>query len=89
MRREKLIVGQCRICGEWIEAKQPCCRWDGITRGEGRWTCHAHPECYTITEKWDSGDWECHEPEGPRITPHMYWPNADVQPRQESPQTNH
>lgn len=65
----------CIICGTRIEIAEECCRWSGLDPGEGYATCHAHPECYAITEKWDEMDWEYHSEEGPRETPRMYWPN--------------
>lgn len=54
---------QCRICGTWIEIKEPCCRWRGFD-SDGPFTSHAHPECYQLTldMRWDSGDWETHSP---------------------------
>jgi hypothetical protein len=65
----------CIICGERIEIAEDCCRWSGLDPSKGYATCHAHPECYATTEKWDDMDWECHSEEGPRATPRMYWPN--------------
>lgn len=52
---------RCRLCWEWIEVKEPCCRWETLEPGEGYETYHAHPECYDVTldGKWDCGDWEC------------------------------
>lgn len=54
---------QCRICGQQIEVKEPCCRWRGFD-SDGPFTSHAHPECYrvTIAEKWREGDWETFSP---------------------------
>jgi hypothetical protein len=66
---------RCIICRERIEIMEDCCRWSSLDPGEGYATCHAHPECYATTEKWDDMDWECHSEEGPRETPLMYWPN--------------
>lgn len=70
----------CRICGGVIAIKEPCCRWSYVERGEGYGTSHAHPECYAITQRWDDGDWESWEPEGPRQTPPMVWQNDQAQP---------
>lgn len=72
---------ECRICGNFIWPKEPCCRWTGIESGEGWWTAYAHPECFNITQKWDSGDWECFSPEGDeKPTPRMAWPEPTNQP---------
>lgn len=51
----------CRLCDERIEAGEPCHRWTGFHDG-APFTSHAHPECYAMTVKWDSGDWECCAP---------------------------
>ena len=51
----------CRLCGQWIEVAEPCCKWETLEPGEGYETSHAHPECYrvTIAENWVDEDWEC------------------------------
>jgi hypothetical protein len=65
----------CRICGQWIAPKEPCCRWSGFD--DGPWTSHAHPECYDSMEGEDHGTWESMMPgDGERPTVRMYWPNS-------------
>jgi len=68
---------RCRLCGEWIEVKEECCRWSGFDGGDGPWTSHAHPECYDSMEGEDDGTWESLMPgdcERPAVR--MYWPNG-------------
>ncbi len=67
---------ECRVCGLWIAAGEHCCRWTGVTPSEGWWTCHAHPECYALTEDWDCVDWEM-PPSGEHPGIRMVWPSAD------------
>ena len=73
----------CRLCDEWVEAGEPCERWTGFHDG-APFTSHAHPECYAMTAKWDSGDWECCAP-GDVTRPKM--PNIGIE-RQTEPDTN-
>lgn len=64
---------RCRICGRFIEVREPCCRWTGFY--EGPFTSHAHPECYDSTKDWDDGDWEGHAPgDDDRPATRMIWP---------------
>jgi hypothetical protein len=72
---------QCRICGQVIAVKEPCCIWSGVTPGEGFWTCHTHPECFDLTKDWDDSDWELMAPgDEPRLNVRMYWPNVEALP---------
>ena len=67
---------RCRLCGQRIEAKEPCCRWSGFDGGDGPWTSHAHPECYDDMEGEDDGTWESLMPgDCDRPAVRMYWPN--------------
>ena len=64
----------CRLCGQTIQAKEPCLIWSNVEAGEGWHTQHAHPECYQVTldEKWDELEWESTFPgdiERPAISP--------------------
>ena len=64
----------CRLCGQTIQAKEPCLIWSNVEAGEGWHTLHAHPECYQVTldEKWDELEWESTFPgdiERPAINP--------------------
>ena len=65
----------CMVCEERIQVLEPCCRWAGLDPGEGYRTCHAHPECYDLTQKWDGADWECNfsgDTDRPKVR--MHWP---------------
>jgi hypothetical protein len=62
----------CRVCGTGVLPGEECVRWVGVASGEGWWTCHAHPECYALTDDWDHDDWEFTDAERPAVR--MYWP---------------
>jgi hypothetical protein len=61
------VPHRCRLCDELIPAGQTCYRWVSWLHWAG-WSqpkpvsYHAHPECYRLTAKWTSGDWECCHP---------------------------
>jgi hypothetical protein len=67
---------------------EPCERWTGIIPGQGRFTSHAHPECYRQTEidKWDPGDWEsCGEGDMQRPNGKLCEHGRDGAPGKEQP----
>jgi hypothetical protein len=67
----------CRLCGTWIEAREPCCKWSGFD--DPPWTSYAHPECYDEMKAENEQVWESLLPgdiERPSVR--MYWPNISV-----------
>ncbi len=74
---------ECRVCGQLILEKEPCCIWSGLTPGEGWWTCHTHPECFEVTKDWEHDDWELMAPgDEPRPAARMRWPSIATADRQ-------
>lgn len=50
---------ECRVCGHYIKAGEPCIRWSGVIDGQGYFTSHAHPICARFMNASRHDDWEC------------------------------
>ena len=53
---------ECRLCGEIMPIGEAVCKW--VTFDDSPQTWRSHPVCYdkTLTDRWDSCDWESHAP---------------------------